>query len=115
MWADACGPDANGTNVAGSQDPLDLLDALSRDSGPTSTPGLVVSSPQDPFSESGADNAVFGPGQGSSAVQIEGDLDQWFWGLATKDKGVIYEDTLMQVHPKIVIQHHQNYRMFLRQ
>lgn len=79
------------------QDPLDLLDGLS--STPAAPPPAagVDNLIQDPFADALGTPEVNQAAMGGALVQVEGDIHQWFWGLSTKDKGVIYEDTLMQV------------------
>lgn len=80
-----------------AQDPLDLLNDFASTPAAPPAPGGVDNLVQDPFADA-VGSPDFNQGNvATPAVQVEGDLNQWFWGLATKDKGVIYEDTLMQV------------------
>lgn len=107
-------PDSNGSAAPPPATPamttdnmLDLLDgpilggpATATTAAPTASaaPGVV-----DPFAASDVDPLgamAGGADQGAlpPSVQVLGDIEQWFRALAVKDKGILYEDTNLQVN-----------------
>lgn len=83
---------ANPTTNGTSQGIDDLDDLLSAPAPPAPEPILTSS---DPFMQSGDQNQLIGGPP--PAITLAGDLSQWFNALAIKDKGILYEDTFLQV------------------
>ncbi|GMH38541.1 hypothetical protein BSKO_06425 [Bryopsis sp. KO-2023] len=96
---DSNGVSAGAQPAVDTSDPLALLmDDPTPAPAPAPAPSMAApvqaAPPQfaasDPFS-------VATPAAPAPAVQLQGDVDQWFWGMATKDKGIYYEDTFLQI------------------
>ena len=82
---------SNGTGnpVVASIDALDDLIA-----SPTQPPADPPAAP-DPFAASGNEHSLMGGPP--PAITLAGDLQQWFDALVIKNKGLLYEDTYLQV------------------
>ena len=74
-----------------------LIDLLDGPMAPVTTASAAPAQATiaDPFAASGPDYELLG-GQ-PEPVRIEGDIEQWYRMLCVRDRGVLYEDTYLQV------------------
>eukprot|EP00210_Caulerpa_lentillifera_P000422 g410.t1 len=86
---------AETNGVATTSAPLTGIDALDDLLSTPTTQVVAPMSSSDPFAASGAEHELIGGPP--PAITPLGDLDQWFTALITKDKGVLYEDTYLQL------------------
>eukprot|EP00803_Ostreobium_quekettii_P002464 evm.model.scf_1061.2 EVM.evm.TU.scf_1061.2 scf_1061:6281-18352(+) len=104
-------PDSNGSAAPPPAAPgmttdnvLDLLDGpIAGGPAAPATPVPVTAAPVDPFAASDVDplgpldGAAGGVGALPPGVQVLGDIEQWYRALTVKDKGILYEDTYLQI------------------